>query len=626
MCGFVATISASGKAVDEVMLARMCDSIAHRGPDGTGTFIEGAVGFGFRRLAIFDLAPTGNQPMTSADGRYVIVFNGAIYNFIELRNELVALGHVFRSTGDTEVLLAAWQQWGRACLPRLNGMWAFLIYDRVERRIHGARDRFGVKPLFWFRDSDRLIFSSEIKAIHIAAGRRLELDRQTIATHLLEDRLDSNTRTLYAGVSRVPAGTAFEVDSSGRIEWRPYWSLLESAASVPMPSDPVQAYADLFEDAVKLRMRSDVPVGVLLSGGLDSTTIMCSMARLLGPANERQADLVALCYMDPQFDESPFIHATLQQTGGQLEKLETTPRQLWDALGQHLWHQDEPVHSFTSVVVHQLMQLARARGVKVVLNGQGADEVLAGYRSYFSDYWLELMRAGRFATARHEIAAFARANGQSSNALFRRTAQTYLQQLLHWMPGYAPLARSRHRAAMLRDPWVSPEVQQHWVQADSCAWGSLSEALRWSLEKVHLPLYLRTEDRNSMAHGIELRLPFLDYRLVSLAFRLGSDWKIRGEYTKVLLREAMRNRIPENVRSRAQKFGFPTSVDQWFRGELFEPLKDLLGSRAVRESNLWNMAQVQRDLERHRRGEVNLSGRLFDVAQVSLLVSDSTRL
>lgn len=625
MCGFVAIISACGQPVDAAMLERMTGLLAHRGPDGSGRFLDGTVGFGFRRLAIFDLGATGDQPMVSPDGRHVIVFNGAIYNFIELRAELEALGHVFRSTGDTEVLLAAWREWGRDCLPRLNGMWAFLIYDRLERRVFGARDRFGVKPLFWYRDAERLIFTSEIKAVRDAGVARLELDWHTIADHLLEDRLDAHERTLYTGVRRVPAGSAFEVDSTGRMRSWQYWSLPESAAALPSPRDPGQAYAELFDDAVRLRMRSDVPVGVLLSGGLDSSTIMCSMARQLGPRAARQVDLFALCYMDPEFDESSYISATLQQSGGTLERLETSPQALWDALGEHLWHQDEPVHSFSSVVVHQLMKLARARGVKVVLNGQGADEVLAGYRSYFSDYWLELMRAGRFATARREMEAFARGNGQPANGLFPRTLQTFMSQMLHGLPGYASLARQRRRAALVRDGWVSTEVRNHWVPAEQGVAGTLNEALRWSLERAHLPLYLRTEDRNSMAHGVELRLPFLDYRLVSLAFRLGSEWKIRGEYTKVLLREAMRHRIPENVRSRVQKFGFPTAVDQWFRGALLEPLRDLIASRVVRESGLWNLAQVERDLQRHQRGEANLSGRLFDVAQVSLLVAGAPR-
>jgi asparagine synthase (glutamine-hydrolysing) len=620
MCGFVAIISANGQPVDACVLDRMADLIRHRGPDGDGQFVEGAVGFAFRRLAIFDLAPTGHQPMASPDGRYVIVFNGAIYNFIELRRELEALGHTFRSTGDTEVLLTAWREWGAKCLPRLNGMWAFLIYDRIERRVFGARDRFGVKPLFWHRDGERVIFSSEIKCIRDSGLVQLSLDWQTIAEHLLEGRLDATERTLYSGVLRVPAGAWFEADGSG-IRWSPYWSLPEAVSALSVPKDPRAEWAALFDDAVKLRMRSDVPIGVLLSGGLDSSSIMCSMARQLGSHGARRGRLFALCYTDPEFDESPYLDATLHETGGTLERLATTPTALWHALSEHLWPQDKPVHSFSSVVVHELMKLAHRRGIKVVLSGQGADELLAGYNSYFHDYWLQLLRAGRIGATRREMAAFAHAHDRPLAGLFSRTLGRAIRQILQSVPGYPLISRTRRRAARAKDDWVSNEVRWHWEPSRCGTVRSLNDALRSSLEQAHLPLYLRTEDRNSMAHGVELRLPFLDYRLVSLAFRLGSEWKIRGQYTKVLLRQAMAGRIPEIVRTRVQKFGFPTAAAQWFRGPLLEPLRDMLASRPVRESGLWNLAQIDRDVERHRRGDVNVSDRLFDVVQLSLLVT-----
>jgi asparagine synthase (glutamine-hydrolysing) len=271
------------------------------------------------------------------------------------------------------------------------------------------------------------------------------------------------------------------------------------------------------------------------------------------------------------------------------------------------------------------MKLARQVGLKVVLNGQGADETLGGYRSYFMDYWVELLRTGRVMRARSEIAAFARATGQPSEPLFRTAVETSLRQALHHLPFYEALANRQRRAALPGKSWVAPELRKFWRPVERSPARTLNEVLHWSLERAHLPLYLRTEDRNSMAHGVELRLPFLDYRLVSLAFSLGSEWKIRGEYTKVLLREAMTGRIPDVVRTRVQKFGFPTAAAQWFRGALYEPLRDLLASRVVRESGLWNLAEVDRDLERHRRGEANLSGRLFDIAQLSLLASGVPR-
>src|SRR5262245_4694092 len=298
--------------------------LAHRGPDDHGVFSENAVALVFRRLAILDLAPSGHQPMLSRDGRHVIVFNGEIYNFIELREELQGLGHAFHSTGDTEVLLAAYRQWGAECLQRLNGMWAFLIYDRVERRLFGARDRFGVKPLYHCLSSGWLMFASEIKAIRDSNRVRPGFNWRTITQYLLDDRLDASERTFYLGIEQVPAGTAFEADAAGRMRsWR-YWSLPAAAEDAGESADPPETYRALFEDAVRLRMRSDVPVGVQLSGGLDSTSIISSMARQLGATAQKRERLHAFCYMAPQFDETPQIRATLRQTGAHLVALDSS--------------------------------------------------------------------------------------------------------------------------------------------------------------------------------------------------------------------------------------------------------------------------------------------------------------
>lgn len=618
MCGFVAIRSLTGKQPDVDLLGRMSDLLRHRGPDDGGIFTENAVGLGFRRLSILDLAPSGHQPMVSADGRHVIAFNGEIYNYIELRKELQSFGHTFRSTGDTEVLLVAYQQWGRECLKRLNGMWAFVIYDRLERCLFGARDRFGVKPLFCYRDTSSVVFTSEIKAIRDSGYAELALDWGVASAFLLEERLDTDDATFYEKVSRVPAGTAFEIDSEGRSQsWR-YWSVMDTDEDSADVRDPAATFAHLFEDAVRVRMRSDVPVGVLLSGGLDSTSIISSMARQLGQRTDGEVGLNAFCYMAAEFDETAFIHATVRQTAAQLRRVENNPNAFWDVLGRHLWHQDEPVHSFTSVVVYQLMELARSRGVKVLLNGSGADEVLAGYPTYFSEYWLDLLRTGHLWSMAQEMAAYARTHRRMARAPFNATARACRGRLLRHIPGYTTLSVRRRVARAQANEWISDEVKQHWQPLELAPTTSLCDSLRWAVERAPLPLYLRVEDRNSMAHGVEARLPFLDYRLVSLAFRLGSQWKLKGGYNKFLLRESMRGRIPEIVRVRAQKFGFPNEADRWFRNELYEPLRDLLASRVLRECGVWHTSAVARALERHRRGEISIGARLFDVAQFCL--------
>ena len=615
MCGFVVIVALDSGCPDAGGLARATELLTHRGPDDAGRFVEGGVAMGFRRLSVFDLSAAAHQPLVSADGRYVIVFNGAIFNFIELRAELQALGHRFRSSGDTEVLLTAYIQWGSACLARLNGMWAFVIYDRLETRLFGSRDRFGVKPLFLYADGRQFVFTSEIKAIRDSGLARLDVNHRTLTQFVFEGVLDAGDETFYKNVSRVPAGMAFETRQGGALSWHRYWSLTDSAQAEPAPSDPAAAFATLFEDSVALRMRSDVPVGVLLSGGIDSSSIICSMARQR-PTNAA-CRLGALCYMDPQFDETAFIDATLAQTKASLWRLDVAPMDLWDTCANVLWQQDEPVHSINALVGYHLMQLARSQGVEVVLNGQGADETLAGYQSYFIPYWIELLRTGRMKTLHASLRDVAQVNGSGSR-VYRGLLRACLGRSIRHLPGYAALSRMRRRRRIEQSSWAADDLKYHWSPSHEYAAPDLSNALQWSIEQSHLPVYLRVEDRNSMAHGVEMRLPFLDHRLVSLAFRLGSDWKLKGGLTKVLLREAMRGGIPERVRTRTQKFGFPVAINEWLRGPLSMRIRDTLASRFVRESGIWNMRAVWKALERHERGEANVGEALFDVVQACL--------
>lgn len=620
MCGFAAVVSLGGEKPDLRLISRMTGFLTHRGPDDDGMIAEGGYVVGFRRLAILDLAPSGHQPMLSSDGRHVIVFNGEIYNYVELRDELITLGHVVRSSGDTEVLLAAFREWGEQCLGRLNGLWAFLIYHRISRHLFGARDRFRVKRLYIYRDARFLMYSSEIRAIRDSSAVRLLPDWQTIAHFLLDDQLEDSERTFYTGVEQVAAGTAFEADADGRMRsWR-YWSLPSVNGAVP---NPVETYREVFDDAVRLRMRSDVSVGVQLSGGLDATSIISRMAQHWAAAGRDPQDLQAFSYLSPEFDEEEQIQATLQQTNASQVPLAAGPGELWSTVEKHLWFQDEPVHSFTSVVGFGLMGLARSHNVKVLLNGQGADEALVGYSNYFFDYWSDLVRAGRLWAANSEISWFASAHRRERCEIGLQLMGRSTRQAMGSLPGYAALARMRGRHDVRADPWVSDEFKNCWSAPPNQSGSSRDAVLRRSVEASPLPLYLRVEDRNSMVHGVEVRLPFLDYRLVNLAFSLGSEWKLKGPYTKRLLREAMRGQIPEIVRTRVHKFGFPTSVESWLRGPLYEPLRDLLTSRLVRESDLWNNSAVTAALEQHRTGAANHGARLFDVAQLCLWMESS---
>ncbi|HEV8380328.1 MAG TPA: asparagine synthase (glutamine-hydrolyzing) [Gemmatimonadales bacterium] len=619
MCGLVVMLGLGGRRVEAAILNRMAQSIAHRGPDDSGVYVHHPVGFGFRRLSILDLSPTGHQPMSSSDGQLVIVFNGEIYNYIELRDELQAAGYCFRSTSDTEVLLAAYRHWGPGCLDRLNGMWAFVIHDRRRGVLFGARDRFGVKPLFVHRGKDCWLLASEIKAILASGLYHRATNWQVAADFLVHGKLDETPATFYAGIEQVPPGCAFELRLDGSWRQWEYWSLVDHEADPPPDSE--EAVAELLDDAVRIRLRSDVPVGVCLSGGIDSTAIICAMARHRQQGDLGQAaPLLAFCYHEPAFDERAFIDDTLAQTGALLRRTSLTPAAMWESLPEVLRFQDEPIHSGAPIAGFHLMKLASTNGVKVVLNGQGADETFAGYASYFQDYWYTLLRTAQVARAWHEIRAYAAGRGTRGRGILFLTALSRLfhHQLRRFSP-YRGLARRRRSRYVTRNRWFTPSLIEHLGANDTDYQDpDLNTVLRRSVERTPLPHYLRMEDRNSMAHGVEARLPFMDYRLVSLAFRLPSDRKIDGVWNKALLRNSLRGRIPESVRTRVEKMGFPTSLHIWVTDELAEPLRDILVSRAARERGIYNVSEMLSVLQNNHRIEPADAMRLFHVAEFEL--------
>jgi asparagine synthase (glutamine-hydrolysing) len=595
----------------------MTDLIRHRGPDDDGFFTAGPLGFGFRRLSVIDLTAAGHQPMRLPEAGLTIVFNGEIYNYLELRAELERLGHSFRSSCDTEVLLHAYLQWGQECLARLRGMWAFLIYDERQNRVFGARDRFGIKPLFRYQDGRQVMFASEIKAIRDSGRYAGGTNWQVAADFLVRGALNNSNASFYQGIESVGAGCAFELELDGRYREWTYWSL-EQVAQRRIAA-PVAEYAALFEEAMRLHMRSDVPVAVHLSGGLDSSAILCVAASLRHAAGVSDP-LLAFCFQDRDFDENQYIQANLAQTGARMEVLQTSPRQLWEDLPRMLWHQDEPVHSFTAGVSYQLMRQTAARGVKVVLNGQGADETAAGYPSFFRHYWHSLLRSGRARRMWSEIKAYAQWHGGDPGQLLGEQMALGARCTLATMPPYRYLAAQRARQRLAGAAWLDDELSRHATPRVVAGQDQrLSAALRDAVQRSPLPLFLRIEDRNSSAHSLESRVPFLDHRLVELLFQLPDHWRMRGHWNKYVQREAMRGRIPELVRNRVDKMGFPVPTRRWLTGELYDDVRDLLSSQATRERGLYNVPTLLRALDSAKsNSQLPLAAPLFQVAQFEL--------
>ena len=624
MCGFGAVIGLNGAAADVRVVRRMADVLAHRGPDDAGFHSSANVAFGFRRLSILDLSQASHQPFVSDDGQLVMVFNGEIFNYVELRRELIALGHRFRSTGDTEVLLRSYQQWGRDCVRKFNGMWAFLIHDLRRGVVWGSRDRFGVKPLYYRRVDDTLLFASEIKALRAATRTPLTPNWSQAATFLCvggTEAISSGGATFYRDVWQLPAGTAFEVGFDGNMRQWKYWSLPEELSEAP--SDAVERVRDLLTDSVKLRLRSDVPVGVSLSGGLDSTSILSIIAgeRRNAPAGEALPQLHAFSYMPPEFDESKYVLAVTDATGAVLHRAQITPDAMWESLPSLLRFHDEPVHAATAFVGFEIYRLAAQTGIKVLLTGQGADETFAGYPSYFSDRWYTDLRRGRALTAVREATAYCRGHGRPVGRELARLASRAALIEANRLPPYRALMRDRRaRVALPYRDWFSPDLQAYAFEPEQRAPGghTLRDHLVRSTEFGPLPLYLRIEDRNSMAHSVEARLPFMDYRLVSYAFQLPGDLKIRGPWNKYVVREAMKGILLEDIRTRRDKMGFPTPVSGWLAGPLRQRVRDVIQSREFRERGIYDTPAIQSALERHARGEADVSGGLFPLVQFEL--------
>ena len=608
MCGIAGLIAWKSGVADPELVAAMGEIIAHRGPDDDGVWCDGPVGLAFRRLAILDLSPAGHQPMESDDGQQVLVFNGEIYNYRELRQELEGLGHRFRSTSDTEVLLRSYLQWGRDCVTRFNGMWAFLLHDRKRGLVFGSRDRFGVKPMYWAETRDGLAIGSEIKVVRMA-GAGAEPDWSRIGEWLVGPSLDNvpaRGRTFFAGVREVPPATAFEVTYDGRVREWTYWTL-DGIERRERP-DAAEAFGALFDDAIRLEARADVPVGVSLSGGLDSTLITCQLAKQTGTTLE------AFCYMSAEHDERPYIDATLERSGARLNVVAIDPRQLFAKLDDLLVVHDEPVHTLTAAIGSEIMAAARAKGVKVMLSGQGADEILGGYSSYFDAYWTGLALRGDAALER-EVREWTAVHGGdpvARLAAIRRRARG--ARLTSMLPGYGLASRVMRWRGARRHPWYTDTVRSAVPLSMPHVAPGLTPALRESVAHTSLPLYLRLEDRNSMAHGVEGRVPFLDHRLAELAFSLPEGWLLRGSWNKYVQREAMRGRVPDVVHRRADKIGFAHPRRTWFQQALAEPLAEMVARPTAPE--LYDLARIRADLERHQRGEVDVADDLFKFAQL----------
>jgi len=604
MCGFVGVLySDATRNAERSDVQRATDRLVHRGPDDEGYFCAGPLALGFRRLSILDMSAAGHQPMVTEDGDYALVFNGEIYNFIELRDDLRARGHAFRTQTDTEVILAAYREWGLACFERFNGMWSMLLWDARRRHLLASRDRFGIKPLYVAALDDRWIFASELQAVLSYSGASRALDLTTLVDFVDYGFTDHNQETFVQGVRRFPAGHAglYKPTTGGaaRASWpmtMRYYGLdgaIDHDRRARILADPtgreearlVEEFRAALVDAVQLRMRSDVPVGTCLSGGVDSGGITCATAAVA--LKERaQSCRYAFTALFEEYDETAQIRAVVEHTGVSWFAPPMDDDAVRRVTETFFRAHDEPVHSLSPFAGYLVFEAAAREHVVVLLNGQGADELLAGYSSYIDEYIVDSgVESGPRAMAR-AFTSEARAGTLGVRNLAFRTATRLAART---MPGLALAVRKRSSARSFIRGSVRRALARPSVDQSPISVRSLDDALLTSISASPLPLYLRLEDRNSMAHSTEARLPFLDPRVVELALTAPAGMKRRDGYNKYLERRAFEGLLPDVVRLHRPKLGFPVPHGRWLRGPMREFFLDILSESSLRARGVYDV-------------------------------------
>jgi asparagine synthase (glutamine-hydrolysing) len=568
MCGIAALIGNAPPNDLENQVRDMLSVIRHRGPDGHGSISGAGIALGHQRLAIVDLSSAGHQPMSSPDQRYWITYNGEIYNAPELRTKLEQLGRVFHSTTDTEVILAAYEKWGAECLPRFNGMFAFVIWDTEKQTAFLARDRFGVKPLYWWRaPSGVLAFASEIKEFTKLPGWSAKLNGQRAYDFLCWAITDHTDETLFRGVHNFPAGASAVIEltceTAADFKIKKWYEIVPRELS---DHDGESEFTRLLADSVRLRLRADVTVGSCLSGGLDSTSLVSIMrSELRASGVQDKQKTFSAVFPGESIDESASIAETETELG--VQNFKTTPAgsDFFHAFDQLIWHQDEPFGSTSIFAQWQVFKLAASNGVKVMLDGQGADEQLAGYHTFFGPHLYGVLMAQGPLAYWKELSALHAAHETPRLILFLKTFNHSLPRIVRSL-GRRLADRKDSDISWLNLKALNAERRDPWLNLGRKIRSNrdFSQAL---LTSMNLQMLLRYEDRNSMAHSIEARVPFLDYRLVEVSLGLPDSLKISNGQTKWILRKMMVGKIPESIRVLRRKIGFEAPEQTWFKDD-----------------------------------------------------------
>lgn len=583
MCGIAGIFDVSAQEIDRNIIQKMTSALAHRGPDDEGTWFDAGVGFGHRRLSIIDLSPAGHQPMENLEGTMCITYNGEVYNAALIREELLQKGYKFRSHCDTEVILRAYEEWGEECLHRFNGMFAFAIWDRTHRRLFAARDRFGVKPFFYYYDGRRFAFASEIKALLCCPFVPRRPNPNRAYDYLFANHLDNPPETFFEDILQLPASHAILLTEKEFKKWQYYRIDPERRISYSNDEEVFEQFRSVLEDAIALRFVSDVPVASTLSGGLDSTSVVSMAVRhLQKTGGSLPHQVFSACFANSAEDERPFIDMASKELPLLRHDVLLSAENLLDRVEEQTCRQDQPVMSAAMIAKGDVMKAVADHGIKVVLEGQGVDEWCCGYGNAALPAIADELRSWHWITAARHLRNYCTVSETALQPAIRTATDLAFPKTKSLLSRVKTSLRLKQQAN--GNYWLSSPFKNGRKPSRPRTWArsALNDYCLRSMFDNHLPFYLRSDDHNSMAFGVEARQPFLDYRLVEFVFALPPHFRMNNGTSKWIIRESMRGIVPEPIRQYPGKRAFPTPQSDWMSGVSKNQIEALLNRDSFR--------------------------------------------
>jgi len=596
MCGITGIYNyKSHQSPEKQIIEAMNKTLEHRGPDDEGVFFDDSIALGHKRLSIIDLTSAGHQPIANEDETIWLTFNGEIYNYLELIPELKAQGHIFKSKSDTEVIIHAYEEYGINCLEKFNGMFAFAIWDKNKQRLFMARDRLGVKPLYYSFNDEGIVFASEIKAIlQHPKHQKNNVDINSLYNFMLEGFV-AGKKTLFKDINKLLQGH-FLIIENEEVKISPYWKLNGNQNNDLKENEIIEKFKETFEDAIKIRLRSDVPLGFHLSGGLDSSSIVCYINKI--------SDITPITFSgrfkeNNFYDEGPFIEKVVKHVKtNHNEIFPTIGDDFKDELEKSVWFMDEPTVGSSVLAQYKVSKLVKEQGITVVLGGQGADEILGGYRRYLLPYLKDIklvhlpcfINKDFLINSYHHLMYSLDNIGNTVKRNFNSVNNRETKDLFS-LDVINTIDEEESNYVTYK------KIYENNINSNSV----LAKKMHYEIIN-YLPGLLHVEDRTSMSVSLEARTPFVDYRLVELCSEIPSYLRMKNLSSKYILRQSMKNILPEAIRTRRDKKGFPTPIDVWFRTKQKDYLREVLINGELQKNGIFNKASLLSLYENHLKG------------------------